>query len=316
MRRILLAGLLPLGLAALLALPAYGTAPGKNGQIVFSSNAPRRLWVIQPDGTGLRKLVTTKGSHNDVEPDWSPDGSKIAFDRCDRSYQSCQVWRINADGTALKRLHSCNCGMPAWSPNGKQLAVTRGFGGGLNGQAKFTEIFVLNIIGGGLRQLTRLTSSSPYSANLDHPVWAPDGKRLVFEVHNSRSGEPANRKALFVINADGSEQRQLTPWSLNGSDPDWSPAGNLILFRSVPGREQHGNLYTINADGSDLKQLTRYPAPKPLFAGSFSPDGKWIAYSRFTSGGPGVFVMRRDGTGLRQVSKGLYDVEVDWGSAR
>ena len=71
-----------------------------------------------------------------------------------------------------------------------------------------------------------------------------------------------------MINADGLGQRQLTPWSLNGSDPDWSPDGNLILFRSVPGRDQHGNLYTINADGSDLKQLTRYPAPKALFAGS------------------------------------------------
>ena len=101
----------------------------------------------------------------------------------------------------------------------------------------------------------------------------------------------------------------------NGSDPDWSPDGNLILFRSVPGRDQHGNLYTINADGSDLKQLTRYPAPKALFAGSFSPDGKWITYSGFTSGGPGVFVMRLDETGLRQVTKGLYDVDVDWGRA-
>lgn len=49
-----------------------------------------------------------------------------------------------------------------------------------------------------------------------------------------------------------------------------------LPFRSVPGREQHGKLYTVNADGSGLKQLTHYPAPKAVFAGSFSPDGKWI----------------------------------------
>jgi len=313
MRKTLLAGLLPLGLAALLALPAYGTAPGQNGQIVFSSNAPRRLWVINPDGTKLRKLTSARA--NDVNPDWSSDGSRIAFERCDRSYSSCGVWSINAAGTGLKRLNACDCGMPAWSPNGKQLAVTRGFGGIVDDKIKFAEIFVLNVGGGGLRQVTKVTSASPYSADVDHPGWAPDGKRLVFEVHNSSSGERANRRALFVINADGTDQRQLTPWSLNGSDPDWSPDGKLILFRSVPGREQHGNLYTINADGSDVKQLTRYPAPTALFAGSFSPDGKWITYSRFTSGGPGVFVMRLNGTALRQVSKGLYDVDVDWGPA-
>ena len=119
-----------------------------------------------------------------------------------------------------------------------------------------------------------------------------------------------------MINANGSEQRQLTSWSLNGSDPDWSPDGERILFRSVPGRDQHGNLYTVNVDGSGLKQLTRYPAPKAVFPGSFSPDGKWITFSRFTSGGPGVFVMRANGSGVRQVSKGNYDVEADWGRAR
>lgn len=299
------------------ALLAPATGPGKNGQIVFSSNAPRRLWVINTNGTGLRKLTVTKGRLNDVQPDWSPDGSKIAFERCPRDAGPCGLWRINADGTGLKRLHPCDCGMPAWAPNGKQLAATRGFGGIANDQAKFTEIFVLNAAGGRLRQLTRVTSSSPYSANVDHPIWAPDGRRLVFEIHNSRSGNPAGRRALFVINADGSEQRQLTPWSLNGSDPDWSPDGKLILFRSVPGKEQHGNLYTVSADGSGLKQLTRYPSPKAVFTGSFSPDGKWITFTRYTlSGGPGVFVIKVNGTGLRQVSKGNYDVEADWGRAR
>jgi TolB protein len=120
-----------------------------------------------------------------------------------------------------------------------------------------------------------------------------------------------------VINADGSGQRQLTPWSLSGSDPDWSPDGKLILFRSVPGREQHGNLYTVNADGSKLNQLTRYPSPKAVFAGSFSPDGKWITFSRFTSYYPGVFIMRANGAGIRQVgSEGRYDVDADWGRAR
>jgi Tol biopolymer transport system component len=169
-----------------------------------------------------------------------------------------------------------------------------------------------------MRQLTHVTSSSPYSADVNHPVWAPDAKRIVFEVHNSRLGEPAKHRALFVINADGSESRQLTPWSLDAGDPDWSPDGRLILFRSVSGREQHGNLYTVSPDGSGLKQLTRYPFPKAVFSGSFSPDGKWITFSRFKVNDPypAVFVMRVNGTGVRQVSRGGYNVAPDWGPAR
>ena len=299
-----------------LVTSAHATSPGKNGKIVFAGPSPNRLWVINPDGTGVRKLTLTKGPQlNDENPDWSPDGSRIAFERC---AQICQVWRINADGTELKRLDPCECGMPGWSPNGKQLAVSRFWGGVMNDESRFSEIFVKSAGGGALRQVTHHTASSPFSAQLRHPVWAPDGERLGFEVRNSPLGEPANRRALFIINADGSGQCQLTPWSLNGSDPDWSPHGNAILFRSVPGREQHGNLYTVDADGSGLKQLTRYPAPKALFSGSFSPDGKWITFSRFSgvTPYPGIFVMRANGTGVRLVSSGEYNVAPDWGPAR
>jgi Tol biopolymer transport system component len=300
------------------AVLAHATVPGKNGGIVFVGPSPNRLWVINPDGTGLRKLTVTKGPRlNDENPDWSPNGSKIAFQRCERL---CHVWTINSNGTGLKRLGPAGDerAMPAWAPDGKAIAVSRFWGGVENDQIKFAEIFVMNASGGGMRQVTRVTTSSPFSADVMHPVWAPDGTRLVFEIHNSRTGEPARRRALFVINADGSEQRQLTPWGLNGSEPDWSPDGTTILFRSVPGREQHGNLYTIDADGSDLKQLTRYPSPKAVFSGSFSPDGKWITFARFwgTDPYPAIFVMRANGADVRQVSPQGNNVAPDWGPSQ
>ena len=83
----------------------------------------------------------------------------------------------------------------------------------------------------------------------------------------------------------------------------------------MPGREQHGNLYTINADGGDLKQLTRYPSPKAVFSGSFSPDGQWITFAKFwgTDPYPAIFVMRANGADVRQVSPQGYNVAPDWG---
>lgn len=134
---------------------------------------------------------------------------------------------------------------------------------------------------------------------------------------NSPSGEPANGRALFVINADGSEQRQLTPWSLNAGQGrlDWSPDGKLILFRVGGSKRQHGDVYTVHPDGSGLKQLTRYPAPKVVELGSFSPDGKRITFERFssTSAYPAIFVMRSDGTGVRQVTSTDINFSPDWG---
>lgn len=307
------AALIVLLTAVLMAGPI---SADEGDRIVFASDRSGNfeIYVMNADGTGPVNL--TNNAAQDFFPNWSPDGERIVFARGSGSLRELYV--MNANGTNQTRLtfNTVADVQPAWSPNGKQLAVSRGFGGVVNDQIKFAEIFVLNAGGAGLRQVTRVTSSRPYSASVGHPVWAPDGRRLVFEVHNSRTGDPAGRRALFVINADGSEQRQLTPWSLNGSDPDWSPAGKLILFRSVPGREQHGNLYTVNADGGDLKQLTRYPSPRAVFSGSFSPDGKRITFSRFTSRGPGVFVMRANGTGVRQVSERGYDVEADWGPIR
>ena len=146
----------------------------------------------------------------------------------------------------------------------------------------------------------------------------PDGKQLVFEVRNSKKGDPPNRRALFIVNADGSDLSQLTEWSLNAGDsPDWSPDGRLILFRSVStANRHHGNLYTIHPDGSGLNRLTNYPAPKTVQTGSFSPDGKWITFARFTEMPyPSIYVMRVNGTGVRRVTGDSALYEPDWGPA-
>lgn len=84
-----LLGVLLAGLATLAAAPAFGTSPGRNGQIVFA-HLPR-LCVVNPDGTAERKFEHVKRSE-DVQPDWSPDGRKIAFTRCGSA--RCELWTV------------------------------------------------------------------------------------------------------------------------------------------------------------------------------------------------------------------------------
>ena len=316
-----LVGLGALALASITALTAVASAtvPGKNGQIVFrmALGHPARLAIVNADGTGERTLPHPKGV-DDGNPDWSPDGSTIAFHRCVvKGVGGCAIFTIRPEGTGLKRLgpRGDDRALPAWAPNGKAIAFSRGWGPVQDDWIKFNELFVMNASGTGLRQITRFNASKPFSTFVGGSSWSPDGKQLVFEMGTSPRGEPANSRALFVVNADGSDLRQLTPWSLNAGDkPDWSPDGERILFKA-PAKRQHGNLYTINPDGSGLKQLTRYPASMPLFSGSFSPDGTRITFSR-GPGYPGIFVMRADGTGVRQITRGGWHNVPDWGPAR
>lgn len=321
-RRRLLLVALALACVGLTALPAQGTAPGRNGQLVYARFPT--LWVVNADGTGEHKLPHLERSE-DSDPDWSPDGSRIAFDRC---AEKCEIWTANPDGSKPKRLGP-NClrrtdsgcpdrGFPSWSPDAKRIAFGQGTIKG--GKIEFSEIFVMNANGTGVRQVTHITTGGkPFATDVLRPAWSPDGRQLVFEVHNLTGADPPNRHALFIVGADGSGLRQVTPWSLNaGDDQDWSPDGKLILFRTVStANRHHGNLHTIRPDGTRLKRITNYPAPKTVLSPTYSPDGKWIAFARFTDGPyPALFVMRADGTGVRRVSRNASVNELDWGPRR
>jgi len=298
---------------------AQATVPGKNGQLVYRRF--KSLLVVNPDGTGdgERKLTRPPRGWTDDQPDWSPDGSRVVFQRCT---DDCQVWTVASNGTGARRLGPAgdDRAEPAWAPGGQKIAYTRRWGGRQQDQFERAEIYVMNTTGGAARQITEMTAANPSSADVASPAWSPDGRQLVFAVRNSPRAEPANGRALFVINADGSGQRQLTPWTLKagGGRLDWSPDGKLILFRIAGAKMHHGNIYTIHPNGSGLKQLTRYPALKSVELGSFSPDGKWITFSRFSGSSPysTLFAMRTNGAGVRRLTNKDANYSPDWGRAR
>jgi TolB protein len=314
LRKALFGFVLAAALAAAAAVVANATSAAKNGPIVFKDalGAPSRLAVVNPDGTSLQLLPRTKQVSDD-DPSWSPSGSTIAFTRCPLRDGKCHVYAIHPNGTGLHRLGpaSDDRAFPSWSPDGRHIAYVRSWGGVANGEIRYSALYVMTPTGAGARLVVNPTNAKPYAGDAGHSSWSPDGKHLVLEVTHSPTGDPANGHALFVVDADGSNLTQLTPWALNaGGKPDWSPDGSRILFRA-PTRSERGNLYTIAPDGTGLKQLTHFPN-LVVVAGSFSPDGASVVFAKSAD----VWSMRADGTDAKQLTNGVYAYTPDWGPAK
>ena len=113
--------------------------------------------------------------------------------------------------------------------------------------------------------------------------------------------------------------RLVTPWSLAaGDNPDLSPDGKWILFRSDVPRVKQSQIYLIHPDGMGLTRLTLFKRGTTVTSSSFSPDGKQIVSGASGVGGdPDVYFMRADGTKIRPVTRTkLWDSAPDWGPAR
>ncbi len=316
-------------LGAAYVIPALATPPGDNGRIVFRRYlGPDRtkgtIFTIKPDGSGERQLAKLPAGASDDHPDWAADGSKIVFDRCQ---ESCRVFVVSSAGGTPKPVTgslpkgSCpakclNDSYPAFSPDGKRVAFVHEFGKVRNDLIDYVGVYTSNLDGS---QPRKVTLPGLRTAADGQPQWSPDGRRIVF-VRENITAKPRGRRAIFVVNANGTGLRRLTPWKLDAGDgPDWSPDGSRILFRSPDSDQFVGSkIYEINADGSGLRQLSRFPASTALYSSSYAPDGTSIVFGRSgVAGQADVFVMRTDGTGATAVTRTpSWDSSPDWGPAQ
>ncbi len=118
------------------------------------------------------------------------------------------------------------------------------------------------------------------------PAWSPDGRRIAF-TRNQDEGESTTFTSdeVFVMDADGSDVRQLTPdeIGMSSGQPTWSHDGSQIAYvrgqsvaSVVPSR--YGDLFVVSADGGEAtrSRLTDGPDTDP----DWSPDGRTIAFTR------------------------------------
>jgi Big-like domain-containing protein/WD40 repeat protein len=232
------------------------------------------IYVINSDGTGRTRL--TSNAARDMEPTWSPDGSKIAF-TSDRD-GNAEIYVMNADGSNPLRLTNA-AGWdyrPDWSPDGTKIAFTTDRDG-------YGAIYAMNADG------TNQVSLSPGA----DPAWSPDGTKIAFEGYG-----------IYVMNADGSDVRQLTtPGDYPDADPAWSPDGTWIAFSRGVWNPEFGPTSVVvimSADGSGGSWLT---AAEYHTDPAWYPDGSKIAFVSRDPYSPNglilpvtVLIMRLDGS--------------------
>jgi tol-pal system beta propeller repeat protein TolB len=257
-------------------VPSFGDRPLPAGKIVYTCYVKQidQICIMNADGSGQTQITNLQATA--FYASLSPDGETIYFSSRDSG--NFEIYSILVNGKQLELLTKGLGALyaPELSPDGQQIIFTKGSSG----------IWVMNPNGKARRAIT--------DQNDIDPTWSPDGSMIAFA--SSRQG----KRQLFIMNADGSNIRQVTNLNDMGGRSTWSADGKKLAFYAGPAGDH--NIYTINIDGTGLAQLTQ---GGDNLGPSWSPDGNWIAFTSFRDGNNEIYIMHPDGTNPMRLTNNL-----------
>jgi Tol biopolymer transport system component len=247
-------------------------------------NAPSgrsvHLFVSDADGSHRRQIDHIIGDKQ--QPNWSPDGKRIAFRWVPHDEDHTPLALIDADGSDfvnLTKITGLRGWSPSWSPDGRRLVSAATPRGGVpNG------LYVMGSDGTNPHRITRAGREAQYAA------WSPDGRRIAFTYVVGGGFD------LFTIRPDGTDLRRLTSDGAGGQNnwAMWSPDSRRIAWGKGDA------IWSMDADGSHKQLVTRAGG----VPGAWAP-GPVITFGCRGEGGKiGLCAVRNDGTGLTHLLGG------------
>jgi Tol biopolymer transport system component len=312
----------------------------EHSRIVWSRNnkafTGATIVSADPDGSHFRQLTHPGPNTLDVDAVISPDGRLIVFER--DHPETVDVVVVDARGrhehvVDLGCVEPCAVDLaPSWTLDGSRIVFSRVMGPfDPAGNAQSALLYTAKPDGTDIQRLSEPGIDGIYE---DYGAsFAPDDSYLTFvRVRNADI-----HHAIFRMNPDGSDVRQLTPWELDADGPDLSlatrgPTKDLVVFETPHGPPDGTavDIATVPTTCPSVEDCTNQivyvttngTGPGESFNPSWSPDGRRIAYAELMPGDEShpaarhIWTIRPDGSGRRQVSTSpRFDWAPDWGPA-
>ena len=252
--------------------------------LVFQSNrsGTMQIYVSKADGTNIRQL--THLNFPAQVPCWSPDMKQIVF-AAEPSGHS-EIFVMNADGTGIGQLTHTggDDSHPHWSADGSRIMFNSSRttpDPAADWSKQWHELFSMKSDGSDVKQHTHFKTVCTFGS------FSPDMKRIVYRkvidgpAFQWDLSSIGRNSEVFVANADGSNEINVSKNAAFDGWPAWSPDGKLIAFSSNrAGPANTGQIFVVNPDGSGLRQLTS--GPGGFAQPSWSTDGdRIVAYQNW-----------------------------------
>lgn len=241
--------------------------------IAYAAGPPNKMSLYVRALTGGRTIALTEDFPQSCRwPQWSPDGSKIAFQSGDSIYTVPYL-----GGTAKKLIEPApGKGMvrcAAWSPDGRRVAYIEGL----------SRICALPLAGGDPRTIIEPKTGAEYLHSL---AWSPDGLKIAYVLGNwdylfSYDMGNIAASSIWVAPVEGGDPVRITGETSLNMSPAWLPGGRRLLY--VSNKEGSRDIYEIHLDASGKPSgpAVRLTTGLDAFTISLSQGTGKFAYAKF-----------------------------------
>jgi dipeptidyl aminopeptidase/acylaminoacyl peptidase len=304
------------------------------GDIALSPNGKNVAWVqstaattatqtyirgTSEDSAAAMVNLGTNGERIDANPAWAPNSKALAFFSDAGEKEQKQLWTVNADGSAPKKLTHLSgyAARPSWSHDGKQIAFLyiEGAGGGgpllaappttgvIDRAIHNQRIAVVDLATGQLRQV------SPADLHIYDFDWSPDDKMFVTTAAPGPGDNNWWIAQIYKIDIAKGKATSISKPSLQVAVPRWSPDGKSVAFIEGLMSDEGfhgGDLFTISANGGNA--VNRTPGRRSSVSSIFWQAPDRILLTEYVGGGSAISELALANNSVRTIWKGSEHV--------